>query len=266
MITFDSYLQVYNKNDLSFITEYDTITGPKWATQDMIIDNNILYVAINNGFQWGNEKGRIGVLDLNNLSYISEIDLGVDGKNPDNMMIDGGIIYTVNNKDWSGMSISQFDITTTTTTTTNMTSVSTGCGTSCLRDGKVHYQTSGDTELYEWDGTYAIPIGMFNSFYELAVDNINNLLYASSTDWSSYGEIFIYNHNNILVGSFLCGVSPGNITFDLRTTTGIHSVFSDSYDHSSTQVYDILGRVISNDRFMKEGVYIKDNKQFYIAK
>jgi len=266
MITFDSYLQVYNKNDLSFITEYDTITGPKWATQDMIIDNNILYVAINNGFEWGNEKGRIGVVDLNNMSYISEIDLGIDGKNPDNMMIDGGVIYTVNNKDWSGMSISQFDITTTTTTTTNMTSVSTGCGTSCLRSGKVHYQISGDTELYEWNGVYTTPVGMSNSFYELAVDKINNLLYASSTDWSSYGEIFIYDHTNILVGSFLCGVSPGDITFDLRTTTGIYSVFSDSYDYSSSQSYDMLGRVINDDRFMKEGVYIKDNKQVYITK
>ncbi|MDC0204426.1 hypothetical protein OAJ65_01365 [Flavobacteriales bacterium] len=266
MVTFDSYLQVYDKDDLSFVTEYDTINGPKWAAQDMLIDNNILYVAINNGFQWGNEKGFIGCLDLSNMLYLNEIDLGVEGKNPDNIMIDGDIIYTINNKDWSGMSISEFNITTTLTTTTNITSVSTGCGTSCIRNGNVSYQVSGDTELYEWNGTYSSPIGMSNSFYSLAPDNINNLLYASSTDWFSYGEIFVYDSDNVLIETFSCGVSPGDIEFDLRTaTTGVHSlVFEDQ--GSSTILYDLFGRVINSKNIKTNSIYIKDNQQFYILK
>jgi hypothetical protein len=265
MMTFDSYLQVYNKDDLGFITEYDTLSGPKWAAQDMIIENNILYVAINNGFQWGNEKGFIGCVDLNNMLYLNEIDLGIDGANPDNIMIDGGIIYTVNNKDWSGMSVSQFDITTTLITTTNISSVSTGCGTSCFRNGNVSYQASGDTELYEWNGTYSSPIGISNNFYDLATDNVNNHLYASSTDWLSYGEIFIYDSDNMLIETFLCGVSPGDIEFDFRTATGVHSLSFENQE-SDSLLYDLSGRVINSKNIKTDGVYIKDSKKFYIIK
>ena len=38
-ILFDSYLQIFNTSDLSFHMEIDTSVGPKWATQNMIIDN-----------------------------------------------------------------------------------------------------------------------------------------------------------------------------------------------------------------------------------
>ena len=38
MTTFNSYLQIFSKNNLSFITEFDTITGPKWATQSLVVN------------------------------------------------------------------------------------------------------------------------------------------------------------------------------------------------------------------------------------
>ena len=40
---------------------------------------------------------------MTSMSYINEIDLGPDGKNPDNLLIRGNKLYTVNNKDWSGV-------------------------------------------------------------------------------------------------------------------------------------------------------------------
>lgn len=264
-LLFNSYLQVYNKNNLDFIQEFDTIIGPRWSTQDMVVEVDKLYIAINNGFDFGNEKGFLGVIDLNTMSYINEIYLGQDGKNPDNIMIDNGKIYTVNNKDWSGMSISEFDISTASITTTNMASVSTGCGTSCLREGKVNYQISADIELYEWNGTYSTPLGMSNSFYSLAIEEVNNYLYASSTDWFSYGEIFIYDSDNMLIETFVCGVSPGDIEFDLRTATEVPSLLLENQD-SSSLLYDLFGRIISSKNIKTEGLYIKDNKKLYIPK
>jgi hypothetical protein len=100
-VNFSSYLQVYSANDLSIVAEFDTINGPKWASQNLIVKDDIVYVGINNGFEWGNEKGIIGLLDMTELNYINEIDLGVDATNIDNMMTDGKFIYTVNNKDIS---------------------------------------------------------------------------------------------------------------------------------------------------------------------
>ena len=80
-VSFDSYFQIYSKSDLTFISELDTTEGPKWTTQNMVHSDNKLYVAINNGFEWGNEKSLIGVLDLGTLSYLEEIDLGSDATN-----------------------------------------------------------------------------------------------------------------------------------------------------------------------------------------
>ena len=267
MVTFDSYLHVYNKNDFSFIASFDTLTGPKWATQNMVVNGNVLYVAINNGFEWGNEKGIIGAIDINSLSYIDEIDLGPDGKNPDNMMIDNGMIYTVNNKDWTGMSISKFDILNTSLNTNNIASSSTGCGTSCIRSGEVNYQLSGDTSLYSWDGLNStLTTGINKSFYTLATDEINNLLYASSTDYFSFGNIYVYDDNNALVSSFSCGVSPGTIVFDLRPINT--SIFEDLHDPSiqDNKVYDFSGRLLGNNIPNKAGLYLRGGKKVFFVK
>ena len=267
-IFFNSYLQIYNKSDLSLYMEIDTISGPKWATQNLIINETNLYIAVNNAYECGNYKGIVGILDLNTFSYINEIDLGPDGINPDNMMIEGNNIYTINNKDWSGLSISKINLFTNTTTTTNLASIATGCGTSCLRDAKINYQISSDTLLYEWDIATlpntgnTLPIN--NNFYDLSYDNINNLLYTSSTDYTTYGNINIYDNNNILIHTFSCGVSPGNIVFDNR------SAITDIYESNSNQnikykkSYDLYGREINFDSYLPKGIYIQDNTKIYM--
>lgn len=250
LTTYNSYLQIYSKIDLSFITEFDTIIGPKWATQNMIVDGDLVYVTINNGFEWGNEKGLVGIIDMINVNYINEIDLGLNGTNPDNMVFDGTYLYTVNNKDWSGTSISKIDISSNLVTTMDISSISTGCGTSCLRDNKINYQVSGDTELYEWNTQFmpniGTSMGFSQNFYELAVDNINDYLYTTSTDWISYGMVHIYNSNNILIHSFSCGISPGTIVFDTRNTTNI--LEEEPIIIKNFSYYDLLGRNSKNTK------------------
>ena len=78
-VIFDSYLHVYDKNNLTLITQFDVENGPAWSTQNLVAKDDMVYVAINNGFEWNNEKGLVGVIDANNLTYINEFDLGVNG-------------------------------------------------------------------------------------------------------------------------------------------------------------------------------------------
>ena len=268
-ILFNSYLQVFNTLDLSFYMELDTVSGPKWSTQNMITYGDNLYVAINNGFEWGNEKGLIGIVDMSSMTYLNEIDLGPDGKNPDNMVFDGTNIYTVNNKDFSGASISKVDISNGSSLTTNMSTINTGCGTSCLRDGKINYQISGEIELYEWDPILmmnsGLPLGFSQNFYELATDEVNDYLYTSSTDWSTYGTINIYDSNNMSVGSFSCGISPGTIVFDVRSTTvGITNITSENILEGT--IYDMFGRKLISLENQSEGIYLVDGKKIYLTK
>ncbi|MEE2699977.1 MAG: hypothetical protein VYD71_01260 [Bacteroidota bacterium] len=267
-ISFNSYLQIYNTSDLSLYMDIDTTIGPRWSTQNIIIDNDKAYIAINNAFDWGNEKGIIGIFDLNSFSYLNEIDLGIDGKNPDNMFQEGTNIYTVNNKDWSGSSISRFSLLTSSVSTINLASVSTGCGSSCLRSGKINYQLSGDSLLYEWDivllPSTGTSLNLNKMFYNMSYDEVNDLLYASSTDFSTYGNINIYNNNNYLVYSFQCGVSPGRIVFDTRNiTTEVFDILCKDNEYTN-KFYDMLGRRINYSPSLLNGIYISNSRTFYI--
>lgn len=267
LINYESYLQVYSLNDLSFVMQFDTTVGPSYSSQNMIIKDNKLFVAINNGFEYQNEKGFVGVVDLSNMSYDTEIDLGIDGLNPDNMMTDDDFLYTVNNKDFSGASISKISLTDYSVSTVNIAAASTGCGTSTFRDDKLIYQISGTTELLEWDpqllNNYGDLIDISQGFYELSYEGVNEYLYASSTDYVSSGNVYIYNNENELVEEFECGVSPGTIAFDIRNTTGITN-FNFEFDKSQ-HIFDIQGNKLESLKNASPGLYIQNGKKIVVV-
>ena len=264
-LIFDSYLQIYSKSDLSFISQMDTTNGPQWATQNMVVDEGRLFVAINNGYDIGNEKSLIGVLDLATLNYLEEIDLGTDGTNPDNMMISDDYIYTVNNKNWSGASFSKVDLNTLTASTINVSDVSTGCGTSCLRGDKINFQISMDSVLLEWDPISFLAegssLGLNQNFYELSHDEVNDYLYASSTDYTTFGKVHVYDADNTLIAEFDCGVSPGTIVFDIRNTSSILN-YSFQNDKENS-LFDMFGRKLQSLDNQPKGIYIDSGKKIY---
>ncbi|MFZ9587470.1 MAG: T9SS type A sorting domain-containing protein [Crocinitomicaceae bacterium] len=225
LTTYDSYLHVYNTADLHLTHVFDTITGPKWATQNIVVEGSVAYLVVNNAYEWGNEKGIIGQLNLANLTYGNEVDLGPDGKNPDNLVKFGSALYTVNNKDWTGTSISKFELGTNTPTTVNIANAVAGCGTSALRDDNITYQISMETSLNNFDINGMNNIGPVNginlNFYELAQEPLSGNLYASTTDFFSTGTVYIFDASNSELHQFEVGVSPGTIVFDVRSSAGI---------------------------------------------
>ncbi|MDP5067057.1 MAG: T9SS type A sorting domain-containing protein [Crocinitomicaceae bacterium] len=244
--TFDSYLQIFDKNSLQLIAALDTNNGPKWATQNIVVVNNIAYIAVNNAYEWGNEKGLIGQLDLSTLQYGSEIDLGAEGKNPDNMFLYNNELYTVNNKDWSGASVSKVSLNGA-VNTQNLANAVTGCGTSALRDDKLVYQISMENTLNDYsllNMTLVGPVaGITNNFYDLAQEPISGNLYASATDFFSTGSVSIFDNANNLVDQFSAGVSPGTIVFDVRSSVGLteHNTTIGVYPNPSNGVFQIAG-------------------------
>jgi hypothetical protein len=272
--TFNSYLHIYDASNLTLIQAIDTVVGPKWATQNIVMDGASAYIAVNNGYEWGNEKGIVGKLDLSTLAYGNEIDLGPDGKNPDNLMKSGDFLYSVNNKDWSGSSISKISLLNPAAETVNIANAGTGCGTSALVDENIVYQISGETTLNEFN--YAAmnnvgPVAGINlSFYELATDEVNNLLYASSTDFFSYGRVYIYDSNNEEVRNFNVGISPGTIVFDVRASVGLNELAAsfNVYPNPATTELNIAseleGNVIVRNALGQE-VIVSNAKQLNLS-
>ncbi len=228
LTTYDSYLHVYDATTMTLISAIDTVQGPKWATQNVVVDGSNAFIAVNNGYEWGNEKGIIGKLDLNSLSYGNEIDLGPEGKNPDNLVKIGSFIYSVNNKDWSGSSISKIALDGTSNSTVNLASASTGCGTSALRDDKLVYQISMETTLNEFDINLMNNVGPISghstNYYELAQEPVSGNLYASETDYFSFGKVHLFDAQNNELSNFDAGVSPGTVVFDVRSSAGVSEI------------------------------------------
>jgi hypothetical protein len=267
---FNSYLQIYDKSDLTLVSELDTLNGPKGSTESLIVNEDFVYVGINNGFA-SIKEGLVGVINGNSFDYMSEFDLGDDGKNPDNMMLNNNNLYTVNNKDWvpgSGSSISQINLETGVVVTKNIAAAPTGCGTSCLRAGKIVYQISQDVKLFQWDPELgednSSEIGSFENFYELAEDKINSKFYASSTDYATYGNIHIYDENYNLESTITTGISPGTIVFDVRQSLSLEELEIPNFTNQSS-IFDVSGRAygINDDR--PAGIYIVNGKKVYLS-
>ncbi|MFM6945551.1 MAG: hypothetical protein ACKOWW_00265 [Flavobacteriales bacterium] len=227
--TYNSYLHVYDKSNLQLTAALDTIAGPKWACQNLVVVGNTAYVAVNNAYEWGNEKGLIGQLDINTLQYGNEIDLGPEGKNPDNMFLFNNELITVNNKDWSSASVSKVSLNGV-VNTQNLANAVTGCGTSALRDDKLVYQLSMENTLHDYNlinMSWLGPVnGITENFYDLAQDPISGNLYASSTDFFSTGKVFVFAPDNTELDQFDSGVSTGTIVFDVRSSAGLTDLTS----------------------------------------
>ena len=289
LTTYDSYLHIYDATTLSLIQAIDTISGPKWASQNIVVDGSVAYIAINNGYEWGNEKGIIGKLNLDNLSYGNEVDLGPDGKNPDNLMKSGDFLYTVNNKDWSNASVSKVALNGSSNATVNLQSAATGCGTSALRDDKLVYQISMETTLNEFDinlMNLSGPIsGHSINYYELAQEPVSGQFYTSETDFFSFGKIHIFDDNNTELSNFNVGISPGTIVFDVRPSVGLteqenslviypnptnNILYLSSYSSGKVRIIDFSGKEVLSGfeksidvSQLKNGAYLLENQGLF---
>jgi hypothetical protein len=223
-VFFDSYFQVYDKNTLELLYALETNAGPQYASEGIVVRNDTAYLAINNGFVFGEEVGAVGIIDLKNRSYAGEIDLGHEGRNPDNIMLGENNIYTLNNKDFSGSSISTIDPDTRETSLYDNIAVNSGCGTSALAGGHIYYMEYGVDKLARFDVKSTQIIDTLPgtaAYYGLIDDKINEQLIATWTDFFSAGIAYILDYDGNVLHSFDVGISPGSIALDVRTATGI---------------------------------------------
>ena len=101
-----SFLVWLDADDLGLEGELLPTEGPTLPSQEVMVHNGKVYVAVNNGWAFGQEVGRLGCWDVEEDIY-SEWDLGEDAKNPVALHVLDGDLFTVNNGDWSSTSVSR---------------------------------------------------------------------------------------------------------------------------------------------------------------
>lgn len=246
-VIFDSYLDVYDL-DLNYQFNFESDNGPQWSTENILINEDKLYVLINNAYEWGNYQGIIGQVDLITLSYESEIDLGPEAKNPINLMFKDDKLYTLNNKNWDGTSISEVTLDGVCSTIV-LSDVSAGCGVSIIRDEKLNYQISGDTEMGIFDlETFAqngVEENLNMNYYSVSENPINGNLFAATADFVTNSQVYIYDSNNTEITNFTSGVTTNKIVFDVRNENA-SSLNENTNLFNNSRKIDILGRSIKN--------------------
>ena len=160
------------------------------------------------------------------------------------MLLKDDKIYTINNKNWDGSSVSIIS-TDFNTETFSLSNVSSGCGVSMIRDENLYYQISTETQMYKFnllnnqeDG---VVDNLIDNYYAISQDPITGYIFASVADFTSNNDIIIYDENNNNINSFTAGVATGKIVFDVRSeTTSVFEIYPNTSEIIKT--VDILGR------------------------
>lgn len=214
-----SYVQVYHRSSLELAYEIPEAAMPH-TTESVIIDGTRAYVGVNNGFEFGKEVGKVLVIDLETMQWTNTIDLGPEGKNPENLMLFGQKLVSLNNRSYDGSSISVIDLASTNVNTHSISDVQSLCGTSVLVGDYVLYQEFGETEVGKFD-LVANTSGYYKdrgeAFYGMQYNPQQEMLCTGITDFKTFGKVLVFTRDLDFLFSFDAGVSPGYFAFEMAT-------------------------------------------------
>lgn len=74
-----AYIQIYNKHTFDLIYEVPYQVLP-YTAENIIVKDDNAFIAINNGFDFGKEVGKIVKLNLTTLKLEAILELGPEGK------------------------------------------------------------------------------------------------------------------------------------------------------------------------------------------
>ena len=234
-VVFDSYFLWFDAETLEQVGQLPAEEGIGYSCEDFEIVDGKAYVAINNGFAWAQEVGKVGVYDVATGEY-EEHDLGEEGKNPAHIkVVDGGVL-TVNNTDWSATSLSRVDLVSlgaeeSAVATQYVVGVSAGCNAASVLGEELVFQVNTEMgmrkanvgDLAPVEGTWGPGSDIY---YRMAVNPLNSDVYATVTSFSAdaVGVVQILNSEGALVSSFEAGNVPGGIAFDIRSVESVGGI------------------------------------------
>ncbi len=249
----NSYLQVYDKRDLSLIMELDTAsTLLKWSTEDVLVLNDTLYLIANNAFVWGQQVGYLVRAPINNLQAMDTFSLQSNGLNPEALMTDGIYLYTLNNNDFTFASISRYAPNVADNSPTKVTTVSlpvvSGCKGAVLAWNTIYYQPYyadlgvdtiwGDevpfVDMVRFSTANMVVLDTLPvnraTLYQFHFEPLNGQIWVTETDFVNWGLILVFDSLMQLVDAYPAGIGAGALAFEygVRTVSGTPTVHTGS--------------------------------------
>ncbi|MBP7451107.1 MAG: T9SS type A sorting domain-containing protein [Flavobacteriales bacterium] len=220
------YFEARDRNGLAFVQAITPADGLLFSVEGLLVVDDKAYLAVSNAFDFANLQGRVGIVDLPSMTYASEVDLGAEGLNPERIMAHDGDVIAFNNKDFTGSSISRVNVAQANLAYTTNVSVNSGCAASVrvASNNKVYFMEYAQNELARFDlntATVSDTLAGSPAVYGMIEDPINNVLYATTTDYFSSGDLHVMSLEGAVLSTVATSVSPGNMALDIRTTTGI---------------------------------------------
>ena len=259
-VAFDHYLVALDAEDLSWQADWTAATGegPGFASETMCVQDNVLHIAINNAFAWGEEVGLIGRLDLTSGAY-EEIDLGEEGLNPVHILPAAGGVVTVNARQYEGTSLSRVESAGSVLTAV-VADATAGCGAAAMVGEELVFQVYGEGEFRKADGASLLASGTWpgngGSVYSMAVQSGGDVL-LGTTDFATYGEVELRSGEGDWIATVPTGIAPGVIR-----VTGATSEVSvvKPMELEETARFDLLGRPVESGVSGPQVVVMSDGR------
>lgn len=214
--TTDDYVAVLNLSTNAIITTIPVVEGP-----ERIVENNgKLYVAHKGGYGFGNT---ISVINSNSDLIESSISVG---DVPGSIEISNGFLYVLceGKPSWTSSEtiakLHKINLSNTTQVTTLDFTSGNHPQNLDLDGGNIYYSNTNNVYKIS-QANFALPTAaLFNttdesvsSFYGFAVKG-SKIFIADPNDYSSTGEIFIYNESGSVLNTRSVGVAPNGFYFN----------------------------------------------------
>ncbi len=206
------YLQVYDTDDLSL--DYSIgIADIPGRTSGVVVVGDSAYVSMNSV-----DTGGIAIINLQTETFVKIIDLDTLGAGIGNLYANNGYIYSVNsiafNSDFG--TITAYDIAADTFKTTKFeTKLSGGIG---LKQDTLFLTIGGSgIGAIDLSSMSITDTTLVSGFFAAGVYNeLTDNTYLTTTDYSSFGNITVYDGQFMEIQSEAIGISPEGIGVDDR--------------------------------------------------
>ena len=212
----DDYVAVLNLNTNAIATTIPVVEGPERIVQN----NGKLYVAHKGGYGQGNK-----ITVINSSNDTNETTISV-GDVPGSLEISNGFLYVLcqGKPSWTGSEtvgkLQKISLSDTSQVTTLDFTLGVHPGNLDIDGGNLFYTVSNSVYKIS-ESSFTLPTAaLFNTtaqsvsgFYGFAVKG-SNVFIADANNFSSAGEIFVYNSTGTVINTRTVGVCPNGFYFN----------------------------------------------------